>query len=329
MLTSFKRSRLTVAALGVASALVLAGCGSDPKPASGSNSGSGGGAASKTIAFSPLGLKIPAMQDLAKGVQGYGKSKGYTINVQDPGLDPQKQLTQLQSLIGNGSVGGAWVISVSPSALSSLIPAAQKKKIALLLNGEPKDYGLDGMQAGVTFDKIDYAAEGDAVGSALGACINEKLGGKAQVLFGEASPGTAGKADYENAVKAALKKTAPDAKIVSTITITDRAKAQTDVGNALQGHPGINAVFGQNDEGALGTLGAFASAGKKLPCLTEGGGNAEALAKVKSGEIYAIAALQFAGDMVQSFDTLAAMMKDPTAPGKQLTVPMKVIKAGS
>ena len=59
-----------------------------------------------------------------------------------------------------------------------------------------------------------------------------------------------------------------------------------------------------NDEGALGALGAFDAAGKKLPCLAEFGGNDEVLADVKEGKIYASVALQFAADMTQSFDTL-------------------------
>ena len=166
-------------------------------------------------------------------------------------------------------------------------------------------------------------------GEQLGKCVNEKLGGNAQVLFEESSPGTAGKDEYEGAVKKALASTAPGASIVATTTVTERAKAQTDVGNALQGHPDIKAVFGQNDEGTLGALGAFASAGKDLPCVTETGGNAEVLQAVKDGKIYAVVALQFAADMMQSFDTLTAMMADPSKDGQQLTVPQKVIKAGS
>ena len=126
-----------------------------------------------------------------------------------------------------------------------------------------------------------------------------------------AAPGTAGKEEQDKAIKAALAATAPDAEIVSTIIVTDRAKAQTDVGAALQGNPGINAVMGQNDEGSLGALGAFAAAGKELPCLTETGGNEEVLAAVKDGKIYASVALQFAADMAQSFDALVAMIDDP------------------
>ncbi len=142
------------------------------------------------------------------------------------------------------------------------------------------------------------------MGEELGNCINEKLDGKAEVLFGDSAPGTAGKEEQEQAVMDALEATAPDAEIVAHITITDRGAAQTDVGTALQGNPGINAVMGQNDEGSLGALGAFAAAGKELPCLTETGGNEEVLALVKEGKIYASVALQFGADMAQSFDAL-------------------------
>ena len=88
-------------------------------------------------------------------------------------------------------------------------------------------------------------------------------------------------------------------------------------------------MLATNDEAALGALGAFAAAGKELPCIIEAGGNDEVLKAVEDGKIYASVALQFEADMVQSFDTLAAMMADPTKVGQQLTVPQKVITAGS
>ncbi|GCD89913.1 sugar ABC transporter substrate-binding protein [Nocardioides sp. LS1] len=327
-LTTPKR-KAALAAVAAGSLMLLAACGGDTQPAAGAATDAGSGSGSKNIVFSPLGLQIPAMQDLAKGVQGYGQSKGFSVTVQDPALDPQKQATDLQSVVESGKAGGAWVIAVAPNALSALVKTAQEKKVALLLNGTPEDYGLSGMQAGITFDRIDYLAQGQAAGEELGNCINEKLDGTAQVLFEESSPGTAGKAEYEGAVKDALAKTAPDAEIVATTTVSERAKAQTDVGSALQGHPDIQAVFGQNDEGTLGALGAFAAAGKDLTCATETGGNDEVLQAVKDGKIYAVVALQFAEDMMQSFDTLTAMMADPTKDGQQLTVPQKVIKAGA
>jgi ABC-type sugar transport system substrate-binding protein len=325
---SARRPGRAAAAIVAAGCLTLvAACGSGgTQPASGATDS---GAGSKSIAFSPLALKIPAMKGLSEGVKGYGQSKGYDVIVQDPNLDPQKQVQELQSVVESGRVGGAWVIAVQPSALANLVKTAQGKKIPLILNGVPKDYGLAGLEPLVSFSTIDYAAQGKALGEELGNCINEKLGGKAEVFHLASSPGTAGKEELEKTALDALKATAPGATVVQTLITTDRAAVQTGVSNALQGHQNVTAVLGANDESALGSLGAFDAAGKKLTCVTEAGGNDEVLGLVKSGKIYASVALQFQDDMVQSFDTLTKMMADPATNGVQLTVPQKVINAGS
>ena len=322
------KARAAIAVLAVSSLGLLAACGGDTQPAAGATD-SGSGSGTKTLVFSPLALKIPAMKQLSEGIQGYGKAQGYSVVVQDPNLDPQKQVTDLQTAIETGKADAVWAIMVAPDAAAPLLKVAQQKHVPMVVNGTPDAYGQSGMVPGVSFATIDYQAEGRSAGTELGNCINEKLGGKAQVLFEESSPGTAGKQEYENAVKDSLKQTAPDAEIVATTVVTDRQAAQTDVGNALQGHPDVNAVFGQNDEGALGAIGAFKAAGKKLPCLTETGGNDESLAAAKSGDIYAVVALQFADDMTQNVNKLTEMLKDPTAEGVQLTTPQKVVKAGS
>src|SRR5690349_3623340 len=132
----------TKAALAAAAAgglLLLSACGGDTQPAAGSDSGSGSGSSggSKTIVFSPIGLQIPAMQQLSEGVKGYASSKGYSVQVQDPSLDPHKQATDLESVISSGKAGGAWVIAVEPSALSAVVKDAMDKKVAMLPNGVP------------------------------------------------------------------------------------------------------------------------------------------------------------------------------------------------
>src|SRR6478735_8113776 len=330
MYATSKPRRIALAAIAVGSLTFLAACGGDTSAADGGDAGSGdstesaaadGGDGGGTIAFSPIALSIPAMKGLSEGVTHYGEEKGYKVIVQDPNLDPQKQVTDLTSVVESGAVDGAWAIMIAPPAAAPLVQTALDKDVPLILNGTPEDYGLDGLEPGISFSTIDYVAQGTAMG--------EELDGKAEVLYFESAAGTAGKAEQDKAIKAALAATAPDAEIVSTLVVSDRAKAQTDVGAALQGNPGINAVMGQNDEGSLGALGAYASAGKELPCLTETGGNDEVLAAVKDGKIYASVALQFQADMAQSFDALVAMIDDPTATGVQLTVPQEVVKADS
>jgi ribose transport system substrate-binding protein len=322
-----KGRRTALAALAVGSLVVLAACGSDPKPAAGSSDTDSGSDETKTLVFSPLALKIPAMQQLSEGVKHYAEEQGYEVVVQDPNLDPQKQVTDLQTAIESGKADAVWAIMVAPDAAKALLPAAQAKGVPMVVNGTPEAYGMSGMQPGISFATIDYAAQGEAAGTELGTCINERYDGAAKVLFIESTPGTAGKDEYEGAVKETLAATAPDAEIVSTITVTDRQAAQTDVGNALQGNPDITAVFAQNDEGALGTVGAFKAAGKDVPCITETGGNEETLAAVESGDLYAVVALQFADDMTQNVDKLTEMLEDPEAEGVQLVTPQKVVKA--
>ena len=328
------KGKAALAVVAVSSLALLAACGDDPKPASGSDSGSDTGSSSspestdsKTIVFSPLGLQIPAMQGLAEGVKGYGGSKGYEVTVQDPKLDPTKQVTDLQAVIESGAVAGAWAISIAPDSMASLVQVALDKGVPMILNGTPEAYGQDGLGPGLSYSTIDYVAQGTAAGEELANCINERYDGKADVLFAESAPGTAGKEELEGAVKEALAAGAPDAEIVTTITVSDRTAAQTDIGSALQGNPDVTAVFGQNDEGALGTIGAFKAAGKDVPCLTEAGGNDETLAAVEAGDIYAVVALQFEADLAQSVDSLISMIEDPEAVGVQLTVPQEVVKA--
>lgn len=319
-------------AVGV-TALLLAACsGTSDTPEASEPAGDSSSAAStlpQTLVFSPIGLQVPAMKGLSEGVQGYGGSQGWEVIVQDPSLDPTKQVQQVTEVLDSGRAGAAWIIAIAPPSMSDVLRKAQEKGIPVLINGVPADYGFDGPQAGISFDTIDYAAGGTALGEQLGTCINEKMDGTANVIYGESAAGTAGKQESDDSFVAALKKTAPNAKIVQNWTISDRAASQTDVGNILQGNPDVNAVAAANDEGALGAIGAFKAAGKDLPCIAEFGGNEEVLALVKDGTIFASVALQFGDDMTQSFDTLVEMQADPTAVGPLLTVPQKVITADS
>lgn len=311
----------------LAAALLLAACGSSgttDSPAAGSG---GGKSLPKTLVFSPLSLAPPALKGLSEGVKGYAGGQGWTVLVQDPNFDATKQTQQLNEVLSSGRAGAAWVIAVAPASMGPIIKVAQSKGIPILVNGRPDEYGFSGPQPGITFDYIDYAAGGKALGEQLGKCINEKLGGTAKVFTAPSTEGTAGKKEFDDATVAALKATAPGATIVQTIIAKDRNQSQTDIGAALQGKPDVAAVMSANDEGSLGALGAFAAAGKKLPCVVDFGGNDEVLKDVQSGKIYASVALQFQADMTQSFDTLVQMQSNPKANGQVLVVPQKIVTA--
>jgi ABC-type sugar transport system substrate-binding protein len=313
---------LTGLAIGAASLMLVAACGDSSSTSTGTST-----SLPKTIVFSPISLQPPALKGLSEGLKGYAGSKGWDVVIQDPNFNASKQVQALTEVISSGRAGAAWVIAVAPAALKPLLATAKGKGIPVLVNGKPEEYGFSGPQPGITFDYIDYTAAGTATGEQTGKCITEKSGGKAKVLWLQQPQGQAGKAEFDAAAKAALLAAAPDAEIVQTLQVAERAKGQTDVGAALQGHPDITAVMAQNDEAGLGAIGAFKAAGKELPCLVDFGGSKEVLDGVKSGSIFASVALQFEADLAQSFDTLAAMQSDPKAAGKVLTVPQKIITA--
>jgi ribose transport system substrate-binding protein len=279
----------------------------------------------KRIAFSPLSLSVPALKGLSEGVKGVGASKGLDVTVLDPNFDPNKQAQQLTQLITAKKIDAAWVISVNPGAMKAVVRLAQKKKVALVLNGVPEDYGFTGLQKGLTFANIKYAEFGGALGSTAAECITSKLSGKGQVIFLTSAPGTAGKEENDRAVTTALA-ALPGVKIVATEPIKDRSEAQTKVGQILQANPDANVVIASADEGGLGALGAFAAANKTATCVIDGGGNAEVLDAQKAGKIFAVAALQFDADLFQTIEELGRLMAKPGSTGQQLSVPLKIVK---
>ena len=194
----------------------------------------------------------------------------------------------------------------------------------------PTEYGYNGAQPGVSFAYIDYTAAGTALGDQLGKCLTEKNGGKGDVLFNAVlgRPGRQGRVRGRGQ-GGARQGGAPGAKIVQELEVKDRSSGQTDIGNALQGHPNLAGVMSSTDEGALGAMGAFDAANKKLLCNADFGGNDEVLKDVKAGTIYSSVALQFGADMTQSFDTLAKMQGDPKAKGLVLVTPQKIIDQNS
>jgi len=313
-----RRKAVTASAvLALAGTSVLAGVGA---PAANAED-------KQTIAFSPIALAVPALKGLSLGFSHVAEAMGYTPLVLDPNFDGTKQALQLTQVINTGKVDAAWVISVKTTSIAPVARLAQKKHVPLVLNGVPKDYGYTGPQKGLSFARIDYNKVGAAMGATLGQCINSKLGGKAEVFFLTSAAGTAGREQQDAATMKWLKATAPGATIAQIIEVNDRAGAQKDIAAALQAHPNVKAVTNGNDEGALGALSAFSAAGKSLPCITENGGNAEVLAAVASGKIYAAAALQFEADLAQTMGELKRLLASPTSVGKLLSVPLKIVQS--
>jgi ABC-type sugar transport system substrate-binding protein len=281
----------------------------------------------KTLVFSPLSLDPPVLKTFAEQLKRQAEAQGWEVIVQDPDFNATKQVQQLTEVIDSGRAGAAWVLAVAPDSMGPVLEAAQSKGIPVVTNGKPADYGFSGPQPGVTFSYIDYAAGGKMVGEQLGTCVNEKLDGKATVLHAADAEDTAGKEEFNAAVTKSLAATAPGAKISLLVVTLDQAQAQTDIGSVLEATPDITAVVSAKDEGALGALGAFAAAGKSLPCMVGFIGNDKVLKKVAENEMYAAVALNFKADVKRSLGALAEMRADSKMIGDVYAVPLKLTTA--
>ena len=280
------------------------------------------------VYFSPMSNQIPALIGMFHGFEGFGASQGLTVKqAPDANFDITTQKKNLEALIKNRQMAGWWSLAAgAPSSLRSTLLLAQKYGIVAVVNGVPGDYGFSGLQRGITFAAIDYATMGTKLGEGLAKCLKAKGTTTGELILGANAAGTVGKKEMEAAFAAALKKGAPKVKIVQTLAISgDTAKWQSSVRTAIAAHPKAVAYNAWSDEATLGGLNAFKAAGKtKNLCIVGGGGNDEVLAAQAAGTVYAVAKLDFEGDLVQTVLTLKAMIANPNAMGKQLAVPVKV-----
>ena len=193
----------------------------------------------------PLGLQIPAMKRLSEGVKGYGASKGYEVIVQDPKLDPQKQVTDLQTVIETGAVAGAWAICDRPARDDrALVQIGARQGRAADPQRHPG--GLRPRRPRARRLVLDHRLRGPGhrpPARSSATASTSATTARPRCSSPSPPPAPPARRTLEGAVKAALAATAPDAEIVTTITVSDRTAAQTDVGTALQGNPDVTAVY--------------------------------------------------------------------------------------
>jgi len=317
-------NKLQVAAAAVVMTLALAGCGAGgTSNGAGSHGGSspGGG----TLAFATVSQRISVISALADDVTQYMKSQGVHVIVQDANFDPSQQAQQLTTAINNGQIQAAWIFPVAPEALKPIIELAQSKKIPIVVEGGPKDFGYDGPQPGVVFDAASFTDYGATIATEAAACVN-KAGGGAKVALLEAPSVAGGAKAVHDSVTSTLAEKAPHAQIVATVHAADPQAAQTQMTQLLQAHPDITAVIAGSDETALGAIGAFAAAGKTPQCIVAGGGSPDVLKAQKDGKLTAVVAWGYSAAANRAGAELTKLMTNPTATGRVFNTPITVVK---
>ena len=332
------RPAATAAVTFTALALALGACSGAAEPAA-SAAGDGGSTASATaggralrIGFIPPTMSVPAFQGLAKGMEAIGEQYGDTVVTAEADFDPTTQLQTIQQWVKLGQIDALWVIPVAPEPITAAIQEALDKDIVVIAGGQPKDYGMEAGTPGITFSDVDNSLYGTGIGELMAACVDERLGGKADVLWMANFQVQEGGAIINESALSAFSAKSPESSLgQELIAKPDRASSQTLISTAMQAHPDAQGLFTGDAESAMAAVNAFSAAGKdpSKMCIVGNGGTDEQKAAIKDGTLYGTVAFDFEGDTAQSMTLLHDMAADPSAPGQQVTTPLSTTDANS
>lgn len=170
------------------------------------------------------------------------------------------------------------------------------------------------------------ASDNVAGGRQAAKTLADKLGGKGRIVVLQGTAGTSASrergAGFAEGIRAY-----PGIKVVARQPADfDRAKGLDVMTNLLQAHSGVNGVFAENDEMALGAVKALGAKASTSVPVVGFDGTPDGLKAVKAGTLYASVAQQ-PGELGR----LAVRNAIEAARGKELTaavkVPVKVVTA--
>ncbi|WP_276873501.1 ribose ABC transporter substrate-binding protein RbsB [Dialister micraerophilus] len=291
----------------IGAALVsVAGCGSsDKKDAATSDK-------KITVGFSVSTQNNPFFVTMANSVKAEADKLGINVKIVDAQNDSAKQANDVADLI-QSKVDVLIVNPVDSAAISNSVIAANQAKIPVITIDRSSDKG----------DVAVHIASNNVKGGEMAAqYIIDKLGEQTPVAELEGIPGASAARErgqgFHNLADSKLKVLAKQSADF------DRGKGLTVAENILQANPDIKAIFAQNDEMALGAIGAAKSANKQI-LIVGFDGTDDGLAAIKSGDMAATIAQQPDKMGEIGIDTAVKLAKGENVE-KNIAVELKLIE---
>jgi ribose transport system substrate-binding protein len=235
---------IAAAVLATVAMLGMAGCASSPN-------GEAGGHANYRIAFSFGQSQHPFFIAMQKGAEDAAKELGVNLTVTSADFKLENQVNNIDTELQK-NVDAILVNPIDSEALAPTITQALSQGVAVI----PVDINVVGVDV-TSF----VASDNMEIGRMAAKNIIDHLGGKGKVAILGWPTITSTRdrqAGFEETMAAA-----PGIEIVATSgEATDRTKALAAAENILQSNPDLDAIFGVNEAGALGALGAVDAQGK-------------------------------------------------------------------
>ncbi|MGW6238456.1 ABC transporter permease/substrate-binding protein [Streptomyces sp. NPDC055094] len=278
------------------------------------NNGSSGGGTKVGLSLSTL--NNPFFVQLKAGAEAEAKAEGVELTVTDAQNDASQQANQIQNFT-SGAMSSVIVNPVDSDAAGPSVRAADKAGIPVIA-----------ADRGVNKADIDTLVASDNVagGRQAARTLAERLGGEGRIVILQGTAGTSASRERGQGFAEGIK-AYPGIKVVARQPADfDRTKGLDVMTNMLQAHSGVNGVFAENDEMALGAVKALGSkAGTSVPVVGFDG-TPDGLKAVKAGTLYASVAQQPA-----ELGRLAVLNAVKAARGDEVPsmvkVPVKVVTA--
>ncbi|MGV9877831.1 ABC transporter permease/substrate-binding protein [Streptomyces sp. NPDC003006] len=276
------------------------------------NSGSSG--TTTKIGMSLSTLNNPFFVQMKEGAQAEAAKAGVDLTVTDAQNDASQQSNQLQNFTGEG-VKSIIVNPVDSDAAAPAVRGANKQDIPVVA----ADRGVNKAETATL-----VASDNVAGGRLAARTLAEKLGGKGEVVVLQGTPGTSASRERGQGFAEGIK-AYPGIEVVAKQPADfDRTKGLDVMTNLLQSHKGVDGVFAENDEMALGAVKALGDkAGTSVPVVGFDG-TPDGLKAVEAGTLYASVAQQ-----PKELGRIAVQNAVRAARGKEVRemvkVPVKVV----
>lgn len=235
----------------------------------------------KKIGFIVSTLNNPFFVDLKSGVEKRADELGYEVVVLDSQNDPAKEVSNMEDL----TVKNVDVVLLNPVDSDSAVAS-----VMIANNNELPVVTVDRVANGG--DVVSHIASDNVAGGQMAAnYLIEMLGGEGNIVELEGTAGSSAARDRGQGFEEQIAKS--NINIISKQNADfDRTKGLTVMENILQSKSGIDAVFAQNDEMALGAQKALADAGMKDVLIVGFDATDDAQSAVKEGTMAATVAQQ-------------------------------------
>lgn len=267
-----------------AGALFISGCGA--ATLEGGNAGEEVELEEKSASELVVGVSISTLSNpffvtLEEGVNELAGENGTEIVSVDAQDDSAKQINDIDDLIQQG-VDILLINPVDSAAITPAVESANNAGIPVVMMDRSSEGG----------EVVTLVASNNIAGGEMAAeYIQEISGDQARTVQLEGTPGASATRErgegFQNVAEGSL-------EVLDSQTANfDRAEGLTVMENILQAHSGIQAVFAQNDEMALGAIEAIKGAGLEDEIQVIGfDGTEDGIAAVEDGRLSATVAQQ-------------------------------------